>query len=133
PVKALAVLAGVLAALAVPAAWGASAGTVKLGESSNGKTVHVHVGDVVLVSLSENPSTGFYWDIHPYDRKVLSAHGHTYVQDPAPPGMVGVGGTYTYHFTAARPGTTTVTFSLEPAARLGHRKVVAIKLVSASP
>jgi inhibitor of cysteine peptidase len=50
---------------------------VTLGADDNGRTVHVHVGDHILVILPENPTTGFRWEVATPNSGVLEA------QDPA--------------------------------------------------
>src|SRR5262245_36168518 len=79
------------------------AGTVSLGDGDSGKTVTAHPGDEVVMSLSENPSTGYTWDIEKNDDALLPLAKSEF-NGPAfgPPGS---GGTRTLTFNAKQPGT----------------------------
>ena len=63
------------------------------------------------VSLDANPSTGFSWRCEVANPAVADLSDSEYVQDPAPEGMVGVGGKETFFFTCKQPGSTGLTFT----------------------
>ena len=44
-----------------------------LGETDNDRTVDVHVGEIVKVTLPENATTGYRWAIDSYDEKHIEA------------------------------------------------------------
>ena len=89
------------------------AGTVRVTSSNNGKSLDVRVGDEILVSLAENPTTGYRWELEPADGRVLGSEGDTYemAADPA----IGSGGTHQFRFAARAPGRTTIALKLRRA------------------
>jgi inhibitor of cysteine peptidase len=86
-----------------------------LTEADSGKTFSVLLGSEIAIELRDNPTTGFSWSCEMPDQTGLYRVSSDYTQDPAPPGMYGVGGTRKLLFRAAQnPGT----FHL----RLKHRQ-----------
>ncbi|MFI5099425.1 MAG: protease inhibitor I42 family protein [Actinomycetes bacterium] len=77
--------------------------TTELTAADSGRTVTVHVGDVVSVRLSESPTTGYRWqpDI---DTTRLRAADDRY--EPAQPQARGGGGERVLGFEVLRAGTT---------------------------
>jgi inhibitor of cysteine peptidase len=78
-------------------------------------TQTVTVGDTVTVSLAGNPTTGYSWVQLSGDAAVLAptAAEPAYSSEAASD-MVGVGGTFTFSWTAQAVGTTTI--------ELGYRR-----------
>jgi inhibitor of cysteine peptidase len=71
--------------------------------------ISVTVGNQFEISLKSNPTTGYSWEfVEPVDERFLNLIDETYVQNPAPEEMVGVGGKKTWTFTALEPGSTTI-------------------------
>lgn len=54
------------------------------------------MNDTINISLGENPSTGYSWNMTASSG--LTPVNDTFVQDPAKPDMVGVGGTHIWVF-----------------------------------
>ena len=81
---------------------------VTLDADDNGSTVTIPVSGSFTVSLASNPTTGYEWGLVDLTTSILENTDHQYVQDAAPPGMVGVGGTETWEFTGRSAGTTTL-------------------------
>jgi predicted secreted protein len=76
-------------------------------EAQNGSTIVLPRGGELIVALKGNRTTGYYWQVK--DRPAfLSAPAELYVQDPAAPGMVGVGGTERFTFRAIGAGRGTL-------------------------
>ena len=81
----------------------------QFGEESDGKSVTLKVGDLFEITLPENPTTGYSW-------QVVEGLGGVVVRLGKPEfhpnrrgsHLVGVGGTITWRFTAAGKGTTTL-------------------------
>ncbi|MCK9297415.1 MAG: protease inhibitor I42 family protein [Methanoculleus sp.] len=70
-------------------------------ETNNNETVTVPVGSEITISLDENPTTGYEWN-------VTSSAGLEYVNDTfiAPEtGLVGAGGVHVWEYTAAEEGS----------------------------
>lgn len=61
-----------------------------LTEENDNTTVTARIGDTIEVSLSENPSTGYRWEVAALDSSVVSA-GESRFSPPA--GGIGAGGT----------------------------------------
>jgi inhibitor of cysteine peptidase len=83
---------------------------VVLGAEDNGTQVELQAGQVLVVALESNPTTGYRWEVSEVDEKVLSQLGEAEFREAPTEGeqMVGVGGTETFRFESA-PGTTTLT------------------------
>lgn len=76
-----------------------------LYDEDNGKTIEVERGCEIRVQLTENPTTGYSWQ--------LNAPGLTYVSDEYHPdkvaeGVVGSGGMHEWIYTADTSGTYTI-------------------------
>ncbi len=69
----------------------------------NGTTLRLPVGGTLTVALQGNRTTGYFWAVASKPDQ-LETTGEDYVQDPAPEGMVGVGGTEKFTFRALRRG-----------------------------
>jgi len=68
---------------------------------------------ILTVSLPANPSTGHYWDFKISDPEVFELITMEYVQDAAPKGLVGVGGTWVASFkpTSQKAGSAVLTLN----------------------
>jgi inhibitor of cysteine peptidase len=74
-----------------------------LTEAQSGDTFTVRVGDPIVITLPENPSTGFRWSTDSLDETVLALDGHDY--QPGGPG-VGSGGTVVWRLHGKKEGRT---------------------------
>lgn len=83
---------------------------VVLTESASGSTVVLRQGQTFSVSLRDNPTTGFTWEIVPGYESYLSRQGTSQYQSDnsnasgAGGIMTGVGGVRTFTFTAVASG-----------------------------
>jgi inhibitor of cysteine peptidase len=77
---------------------------VVLSQSQSGTAVNVNPGDVVVVRLPENPTSGYRWAIDSVDSTVLELEN----SEISLPGnaSVGGGGQRILRFKAKGPGTT---------------------------
>jgi len=76
-----------------------------LTEADNGKQITLRAGDTLTVTLESNPTTGYSWQVMDLDQTVLVQDGQPeYKQAPSSEGLVGAGGTETFHFKAVGPG-----------------------------
>ena len=70
-------------------------------ETNNNETVTLPTGSKIIISLAENPTTGYSWN-------VTSARGLSYVNDTffePETGLVGAGGVHEWQYLAAEKGT----------------------------
>jgi predicted secreted protein len=81
---------------------------MNLTREQSGETIALHQGEVVVLSLLENPSTGYRWTFAA-DGMDVAEGGYA---APAP-GAVGGGGTRTVRLVAKRVGDAVVTATLQ--------------------
>lgn len=74
-----------------------------LTRADNGKTIQVHPGDEIIISLDENPSTGYKWAVDKTDNAILSLQNSGFT--PTSGGAVGSGGTRVFTFVAKSAGS----------------------------
>jgi inhibitor of cysteine peptidase len=85
-------------------------------EANITKQVEVKTGDVFIVALDSNATTGFSWTVQAKiaDGNILKQTGHEYIapraNDDTKP-AAGMSGIEEWWFTAVRTGTTTATMS----------------------
>jgi inhibitor of cysteine peptidase len=79
-------------------------GPVKVGESANGTTVDLSVGQTLEISLPGNPTTGFDWAYNGAVPSQVTTVSDSY-ESTAPAGVVGAGGVRTFVLKAAAAGT----------------------------
>jgi len=83
--------------------------TFRLAEADNGKTVGVHPGDVIRITLESNITTGYSWEnADKVDSDVLALDANDYVSDPNPEELDGVGGNTVIVYRALKPGTAKI-------------------------
>jgi len=79
-------------------------------QSDRGKTFEVRQGDLILIRLAENPTTGYRWEVDAADDQVIALQDSDY--SAAPGTGIGGGGTRTFVFEAQSPGTVQVRLKL---------------------
>jgi predicted secreted protein len=67
----------------------------------------------LVVRLTSNPTTGYYWSQISGDGSIVALISEGYLADPAPAGMVGTGGTQEFTFNAIRKGRTEIVLSYQ--------------------
>jgi len=72
----------------------------------NKETVTVPTGTQLTLTLAENPTTGFSWELALSPG--LSVVSDSYQTTPGREGMPGAGGTHTWTIEATTPGTQTI-------------------------
>ena len=80
--------------------------TISLGTVDNGTTIDAVVGDVIVVRLTENPTTGYRWSLESVEGSLLTIEDDTFVLDSGPP--MGSGGTRQFRFRTTAAGATTL-------------------------
>ena len=82
---------------------GESAKMVQVDQSYNGHEVTLAVGQVMELSLHENPTTGFRWDLKTKAEPECELVASTF--DPPPGERPGNGGIRRWQFRAVHPGS----------------------------
>lgn len=82
---------------------------LKLSDKDSGTHQTVRAGQRVVISLAENPTTGYSWQffITPAKQNTITDTAETYIAPDT--SLVGAGGMKEYSFTAAQEGRVTVT------------------------
>jgi inhibitor of cysteine peptidase len=91
-----------IAVVALGLAPAAGAAVIKLGTSANAKTLHVHVGDRLVLTLPANSSTGYSWSIVQSGAPALHLVSASYMDGR--PGVPGAPGSYVARFTVRSAG-----------------------------
>jgi len=82
---------------------------LKLSDKDSGTHQTVRAGQRVVISLAENPTTGYSWQffITPAKQNTITDTAETYIAPDT--SLLGAGGMKEYSFTAAQEGRVTVT------------------------
>jgi inhibitor of cysteine peptidase len=80
--------------------------TITLTRAEDGKSIEVQVGDLIIVSLDENPTTGFRWAVDKSDEDVAALLSSEYAA--APGSKVGRGGRRVVTFQVRKAGISTI-------------------------
>ena len=104
--------AALLAAACGGSSGGASAspspGARVYAETASGTTIRAKVGDRITVTLRENPTTGYKWEMKLGPG--LTLVGDEFVgPSPSPSPLMGAGGTHSWVFRVDKAGTLTLT------------------------
>lgn len=78
---------------------------IEVDKSFDGRELTLGVGDVVALSLAENPTTGFRWDFAVKPEPAFTLVKSTFEPAKGPPGK---GGTHRWQFQAVRPGSAEI-------------------------
>lgn len=87
-----------------------SAQEVQVDADDDGRQIALDQGQVLVVTLGSNPSTGYGWQVAEVQEAILKQTGETEFQESNPGGtpVVGAGGTETLRFEALKAGQTTL-------------------------
>ena len=84
---------------------GETADEVRVDDRNQGQQIEVEIGQILVVSLVSNPTTGYSWQVSENDETILAPQGEVnYQADPQSEGLVGSGGTETFRFKAEKSG-----------------------------
>ena len=77
-----------------------------LNESDNGRTVTIRTAESLRITLPENATTGYRWELERWNREVIGlvAEAPQYASGP----LVGSGGHVDFQFQARKPGTSDI-------------------------
>ncbi len=82
-----------------------AADEVKLTGKDNGRSIEVHTGDIIRITLESNITTGYSWEhAGKVDTDILKLDKDDYVSDPNPEELDGVGGRTVIVYRALKPG-----------------------------
>jgi inhibitor of cysteine peptidase len=76
-------------------------------EADSGKTISLNKGEKFTVSLKEEPSTGYLWELNLSNG--LSIYEDTYIESLNPQHIAGIPGTHLWIIEATSPGSQKVT------------------------
>jgi inhibitor of cysteine peptidase len=90
---------------------GQSTQEVSLDAAADGSQVELSAGQVLVITLASNPTTGYRWEVIDLDTAVLRQVGEAEFQssDAGDAPLVGAGGVEVFHFEAAGSGQTALT------------------------
>jgi inhibitor of cysteine peptidase len=80
--------------------------TVNVNESQNGSSVDLQTGDILVITLDGNPTTGYQWEMLPNPDGIVELQGDPEYKSGG--NLVGSGGKYSFNVKAVKAGTTTV-------------------------
>lgn len=75
---------------------------IKIDNADNGGKAELRVGDLFEVQLSENPTTGYRWQLNLPVGPVLEVEDNSFAASSA--GMVGAGGLHNWRLKALQEG-----------------------------
>jgi inhibitor of cysteine peptidase len=78
-------------------------------QDDQGKVFEVRQGNIVLIRLAENPSTGYPWEIDEVAEQVIELQGSDFSMVGR---SIGGGGWRTFTFKAQSPGTAKIQLKL---------------------
>jgi predicted secreted protein len=87
----------------VSADAGEPAKMMHVGQSDNGREVTLAMGQILELSLAENPTTGFHWDLKSKAGPACELVDSTFV--PPEGGRLGAGGIHRWQFRAVHSGS----------------------------
>ncbi len=83
-----------------------SSNEIELDIEDSGSQVEVDKGQVLVISLESNPTTGYSWDVLKIDESMLEQIGESEFISPESEDLVGVGGVEVLRFKTLSVGTT---------------------------
>jgi inhibitor of cysteine peptidase len=89
------------------------AGEVVLDMEDNGQRVEMVLGQVLVITLASNPTTGYRWELVESDWSLLKQEGEAEFRgsDTGDRPLVGAGGTETFRLRAIGSGQTAVSLA----------------------
>lgn len=81
-----------------------------IDEAWNGREITVAEGEMLQISLPENPTTGFRWSLEANGEPACTLIDSSFEPSSGPPGA---GGRHSWRFAAARPGQARIALAYE--------------------
>jgi inhibitor of cysteine peptidase len=104
---------GLLLVCLVLAVQPATAKVLYFDQQDNGKVIDARVNDLVIISLAENPTTGFMWDVQTTDGLTLKSN--EFKRPFSYPPKMGAGGVRTWDYVITGAGTQEFSATYHPA------------------
>ena len=100
----------ILLALLAVLGWivGCAPQDISVTGADNGKSIELTQGQVLVITLDSNATTGYEWDIAEFDDQILIPQGEPEYIAPDTD-LVGAGGQEVYRFECVGKGQTTLT------------------------
>ena len=100
-------------------------------EADNGCQVVLYNGQVLVVDLESNASTGYRWEVAEVDDAVLEQTGHEYQAGWFAVLSPGAGGKEVWRFLARSSGSTALTLEYKPGYKEGAQpaRVFSVRVV----
>lgn len=86
---------------------------IEIFQGDRGKTFAARQGDLIVIRIEENPTTGYRWEICMVEQQVVEILDSDYLI--APGGGIGSGGMRIFRFRAKSPGISRVQLGLRRA------------------
>lgn len=79
---------------------------VNVDANDNGSQIELEQGQILVITLESNPSTGYRWEVVEFEEPVLQQMREAVLEssDPKVPPPPGTGGTETFRFEAISAG-----------------------------
>jgi len=104
---------GLVLVCLVLAAQPATAKVLYLDQQDNGRMIEARVNDLVIISLSENPTTGYQWDVQTSDG--MSLKSDVFKRPFSYPPRAGAGGVHTWDYVITGAGMQEFSATYHPA------------------
>ena len=83
-----------------------STNEIELDADDDGGQIELNAGQMLIISLEGNPTTGYTWEVAELDDQVLRQVGETEFKPESD--AIGAGGVQTLHFETVNSGQTTL-------------------------
>jgi predicted secreted protein len=83
---------------------------ISIDQEDNNKTFDAKVGDTIIITVKENPGTGYRWKPE-IDEEIFLIEDSKYLIDPG--SQIGGGGSRTFTFRVRSPGKTEIHLDLK--------------------
>jgi inhibitor of cysteine peptidase len=104
---------GLVLACLVLAVHPAAAKVLYFDQQDNGRVIDARVNDLVIISLPENPTTGYQWDVQTSDGMTLKSD--VFKRPFSYPPRAGAGGVRTWDYVITGAGTQEFSATYHPA------------------
>ncbi len=92
---------------------GSSMSKIEIFQEDQGKTFAAYQGDLIVIRIEENPTTGYRWEICMVEQQIIEILDSDYLI--APEGGIGGGGMRIFRFRAKSSGISPVQLRLRRA------------------